>query len=103
MGKEYIFKMWGTNEFGWIDRGAVNNAGGMIMMWRRRCLQVTNAFVGEKFCIIQGRRLRLLLRIFTVMGRLERRELFRRRSRKQEGHKYLRLSAWSVISILLGG
>jgi len=54
MEKESIFKMWGSNEIDWVERGAVNNAGGMITMWRRRCLQVTNAFAEENFCIIQG-------------------------------------------------
>jgi len=54
MGKEYIFKMWGTNEFGWIDRGARNNVGEVITMWRRNYFHLTNVITGENYCIIQG-------------------------------------------------
>jgi len=97
MGKEIIFKMWGSNEIDSVKMGVVNNAGGVIMRCRRRCLQVTTAFAGENLCIIQvesGGQLRLLLRIFTALDRVEKRKLFGRKSRKQEGCKYLRPGAW---------
>jgi len=28
--KEKIFKMWGTNDVEWVERGAKNNAGGLL-------------------------------------------------------------------------
>jgi len=52
--KENIFKMWGTNDIDWVERGADNNVGGVITIWRRSRFHLVNVITGMNFCIIEG-------------------------------------------------
>jgi len=53
-GEENCFNMWGSNEIDWIENGAINNAGGIITLWRRSCFQLSSSVNGSNFSIIEG-------------------------------------------------
>ena len=52
--KELIFHLWGSNDIGWIEVGARNNAGGIITMWRSNQFQLVNFFRGNNFSAVEG-------------------------------------------------
>ena len=49
---EEIFKMWGTNEVEWVQNGNDNKFGGVLIMWRKKCFLLHNAFNGNNYSII---------------------------------------------------
>jgi len=51
---EGIYKMWGTNEVEWVENGNVNNARGVITMWRENCFMFCKVFNGHNYSIIEG-------------------------------------------------
>jgi len=53
-GKENCFNMWGSNEIDWVENGAINNAGGIITVWRRSCFQLSSFFNRNNSSIIEG-------------------------------------------------
>jgi len=46
--------MWGSNEIDWIENGVINNAGGIITLWRRSCFQLSSSVNGNNLSIIEG-------------------------------------------------
>ena len=44
ISKELCYYLWGSNEIEWLENGAVNNAGGIITMWRRSSFDMTGFF-----------------------------------------------------------
>jgi len=46
--------MWGSNEIEWVVNGNVNNAGGVITMWRKSCFHLSTVFNGSNYSIIAG-------------------------------------------------
>ena len=54
ISKENGFLLWGSNDIGWIEVGASNNAGGIIIMWRNSRFQLINSFRGNNFFVVEG-------------------------------------------------
>jgi len=54
ISKENGFLLWGSNDIGWIEVGASNNARGIITMWRNSRFQLVNSFRGNSFSAVEG-------------------------------------------------
>ena len=54
ISKENGFLLWGSNNIGWIEVGASNNAGGIITMSRNSRFQLVNYFRGNNFSTTEG-------------------------------------------------
>ncbi|XP_068498198.1 uncharacterized protein [Phaseolus vulgaris] len=54
ISKELGFLLWESNDIGWIEVGASNNAGGIITMWRNSQFQLVNSVRGNNFSVVEG-------------------------------------------------
>jgi len=52
--KERCYYLWGSNEIDWVENGAINNAGGIITMWRRSSFNMTSYVNGKSYSVVEG-------------------------------------------------
>ena len=54
MVRKIAIFLWGSNEIEWVENGTVNNAGGIITMWRRSSFNMTSYFNGKSYSFVEG-------------------------------------------------